>query len=69
MRRLIPTLTVLMLLALTTISALAQEVEEAVPTYNGLGWFLVVFFALPSIVFVGFTMARREASAEDDDLI
>jgi hypothetical protein len=69
MRRLIPTLTLLMLLALTALPALAQEIEEAAPTYNGVGWFLVVFVALPSIVFVGFMMARRESSSNEDDLV
>ena len=69
MRRLIPTLMILMLLALTAIPALAQETVETAPTYNGLGWFLIIFFALPAIVFVGVSASWREASGNEDDLI
>lgn len=68
MRRLIPILTVLMLLALTTFSALAQEVEEAAPTYNGLG-LLMVLVGLACAALVGFLMARREASGDENDLV
>jgi hypothetical protein len=68
MRRLIPMLTVLMLLALTTFSALAQEVEEAAPTYNGLG-LLMVLVGLACAALVGFLMARREASGDENDLV
>ena len=69
MRRLIPTLMILMLLALTAIPALAQETAETAPTYNGLGWFLVIFVALPAIIFVGVQASRREATGDDDDLV
>ena len=68
MRRLIPMLTVLMLLALTTFSALAQEVEEAAPTYNGLG-LLMVLVGLACAALVGFLMARREVSGDENDLV
>ena len=68
MRRLIPMLTVLMLLTLTTFSALAQEVEEAAPTYNGLG-LLMVLVGLACAALVGFLMARREASGDENDLV
>ena len=68
MRRLFPTLTVLMLLALTAIPAMAQEIEEAAPTYNGLG-LLMVLVGLASAALVGFMMARREASGDEDDLV
>lgn len=68
MSRLIPTLTVLMLLALTAIPALAQDVEEAAPTYNGLG-LLMVLVGLACAAFVGFMMARREATGDENDLV
>jgi hypothetical protein len=68
MRRLIPTLTVLMLFALTAIPALAQDVEEAAPTYNGLG-LLMVLVGLSCAALIGFTMARREATGDENDLV
>lgn len=68
MRRLLPTLTVLMLLALTAIPALAQEAEEAVPTFNGLG-LLMVLVGLTCAALIGFLMARREASGDENDLV
>lgn len=68
MRRLIPTITLLMLFTLTALPALAQETVETAPTYNGLG-LLMVLVGLAAAAGVGFLMARREATADDDDLV
>lgn len=68
MRRLTPTLTLFMLLALTTIPALAQDIEASVPTYNGLG-LLMVLLGLACVAIIGFKMAQSEATADDDDLV
>jgi hypothetical protein len=68
MRRLIPSFTLLLLLALTALPTLAQDAVETAPTYNGLG-LLMVLVGLAAAAGVGVMMARREASAEDDDLV
>ena len=68
MRRLIPSLTLLMLLALTAIPVLAQDAVETAPTYNGLG-LLMVLVGLFCVAVVGFKMAQTEASGDEDDLV
>lgn len=68
MRRLILTLTVLMLLAITALPALAQDVEEASPTYNGLG-LLMVLVGLSCVAIIGFKMAQSEANGDENDLV
>lgn len=69
MRRLTHILTLLMLFALTALPALAQDVEEAeAATFNGLG-IMMVLVGLGAAVILGVQMSRREASADDNDLI
>lgn len=60
---------VCVMLALTALPALAQDVEVAAPpSYNGLGIWMVLI-GLASAAFVGFSLARRESTGNEDDLI
>lgn len=68
MRRLIPSLTLLMLIALTAIPVLAQETEADITTWRGLGGGMVVI-ALICIAIIGFKMAQSEATGDEDDLV
>lgn len=68
MRRLMSTFTLLMLFVLATVPALAQETEAEAPTWRGLG-LLMLLVGLGAASVVGFYMARREASADEGDLI
>jgi hypothetical protein len=70
MRRLCLNVTTLVLLALAALPALAQEAEAAenATTYNGLG-LLSVLAGIVAVAVVGFLLAQREASADEDDLV
>lgn len=68
MRRAFQFFTVLILLALLVVPALAQDAEEAPVQASGLGGFMLIGgFAV--IIAVGILLTQREASGDENDLV
>jgi hypothetical protein len=68
MRRGLPILTLLLILALLAMPALAQETANPADAPQGLG-VMMLLVGLGAAAFVGYSMSRREASDDEDDLV
>lgn len=58
----------MMLLALSTVTAFAQDAAAEPSTPQGLGLGMIIF-GLLAVFAVGYLMAQRESSADEDDLV
>lgn len=68
MRRSLHTFILLLSLALLAAPAFAQDADAVSTEYSGAGGFMVLG-GLAFLVIVGVMMSRREASANDEDLV